>query len=82
MTPLFHGISIRDAAMMVGVPEQTIRQWLRRGNIQRTQDGQVDPFTLQEWWDHKRKENLAARNPVHQAKHNPYRDTRSDQASA
>lgn len=84
MSPLYHGVSVRDAAMMIGVPEQTVRKWLHRGNIERTTDGQVDPVTLQEWWDYKRDARLGKRGPVHRAKHNPYGGTGapSDQASA
>lgn len=72
---LYHGISVRDAAMLVGVPEGTVRNWLYRGNIQRTQDGQIDPMTLQEWWDYKRDQAKAKRGDVHRARHDPYRES-------
>lgn len=78
----YHGVSIRDAAMMLGVPEQTIRTWLKRGKIERTPDGQINPFTLREWWDIKRHKGRGKRNPANQAKHNPYAHPESPASQA
>lgn len=72
MSPLHHGISIRDAAMLIGVPEGTVRMWLNRGHVHRTPDGQVDPFTLQEWWETKRDAQRGSRGEVHRSKSNPF----------
>lgn len=69
---LYHGITVRDAAMLVGVPEGTVRNWLYRGKIKRTEDGQIDPMTLHEWWDYQRDQRKGSREPVHRARHNPY----------
>ncbi len=69
---MFHGVTVRDAAMLCGVPEATVRKWLHRGNITRTEDGQIDPFALRDWWDFKRDSRLAQRAEVHRARHNPY----------
>lgn len=73
MTPLYHGISVRDAAMMCGVPETNVRKWLERGILIRTGDGQICPFSLREWWDAKRDMDKAARNPAAATRRNPYR---------
>lgn len=72
MSGTYHGVSIRDAAMLVGVPEATVRKWLQRGNIQRSTDGQVDPFALQEWWDYKRSPRANRGNQC-AARDNPYK---------
>jgi hypothetical protein len=77
-----YGVSIRDAAMMIGVPEQTIRSWLRRVHGLRSQDGQVDPFRLQEWFDYERDHARAKRQPAHRAKHNPYQHPESPASQA
>lgn len=58
MTPLYHGITIRDAADMCGVTESTVRSWLHRGKLVRTGDGQICPFSLQEWWDYHRNTRM------------------------
>ena len=71
-TPLHHGITIRDAAMMCGVPEANVRKWLSRGLLIRTGDGQICPFSLREWWDYKRQTAQAQRNPIVSARQNPY----------
>lgn len=72
MTPLYHGVSVRDAAMMCGVPEANVRDWLRRGVLQRTGDGRICPFSLRDWWDFKRDTAKAARNNESKTCSNPY----------
>lgn len=59
MSPLYHGITVRDAVLMVhawggSVPAGTVRQWLTRGQVKRTRDGHVDPHSLHEWWAYDR----------------------------
>jgi hypothetical protein len=58
-TPLYHGVTVRDAVLMIAaeggtVTPAAIRKWVQRGHIQRTQDGQIDPLTLLEWWTYHR----------------------------
>jgi hypothetical protein len=58
-TPLYHGITVRDAVLMIAaeggtVTPAAIRKWVQRGQVQRTQDGQIDPLTLLEWWTYHR----------------------------
>jgi hypothetical protein len=58
-TPLYHGITVRDAVLLIhsqgGVTTAaTVRKWVQRGQVQRTRDGQIDPFTLIEWWEYQR----------------------------
>jgi hypothetical protein len=71
MSPLYHGITIRDAAMICGVPEANVRQWLSRGKLVRTTDGQICPLSLREWWD-SRSIDQAKRGPEHTTRNNPY----------
>lgn len=71
-SPLDYGITVRDAAMMLGVPEKTVRRWLGRIEGLRAQDGQIDPIALQEWWDYKRDKKRGSRNEVHRSKLNHY----------
>lgn len=64
LSPLYHGVTVRDAVLMVSmwggtVSAATVRKWVSRGQVQRTKDGQIDPFTLQEWWDYQRNANKA-----------------------
>ena len=64
MSPLYHGVTVKDAVIMVGtrggtVSPATIRKWVSRGQVQRTRDGQIDPFTLIEWWDYQRNARKA-----------------------
>ena len=56
MSPLYHGITVRDAVLLIHAEGGTatadqVRQWVHRGQVQRTRDGQIDPFTLLEWVD-------------------------------
>lgn len=58
MTPLYHGITVRDAVLLIHAEGGTatagqVRQWVHRGQVQRTKDGQIDPFTLLEWWTYQ-----------------------------
>lgn len=57
----FHGITVRDAALMCDVAESTVRSWMHRYQLPRTGDGQIDPIALVEWWDYRRDHNQAAR---------------------
>jgi hypothetical protein len=59
MSPLYHGVTVTDAVLMVAtwggnVTPATIRKWVSRGQVHRTRDGQIDPFTLEEWWTYQR----------------------------
>ena len=72
MTPLYHGISVRDAAMMIGVPEANIRKWLSRGILQRTGDGQICPFHLVEWYESRRDVKKGKRADQYATRNNPY----------
>lgn len=72
---LYHGISIRDAAMMCGVPEANVKMWLNRGNLIRTGDNQICPFSLMEWWETKRDTKRAKRNAAVKTRSNPYAAT-------
>lgn len=55
MTPLHHGITVRDAAILATqelghpVTEGTVRVWLTRGRLVRTGDRQICPFSLRDW---------------------------------
>ena len=55
---LYHGITVRDAVLLIhshggtATPAQ-VRKWVQRGQVQRTRDGQIDPFTLVEWWQYR-----------------------------
>lgn len=59
--PLYHGITVRDAALMCGVSEGTVRSWLTRYELPRTGDGQICPFGLRDWWDTMRDHEQARR---------------------
>lgn len=72
MTPLYHGISVRDAAMMIGVPETNIRKWLSRGILVRTADKQICPLNLVEWYDKDYDQRKAKRNDAVKTRRNPY----------
>jgi hypothetical protein len=70
-SPADHGMSVREAAMLIGVPEGTIRIWLHRGVNIRSQDGRIDYFLIQEWWDDGRSAR-GNRTTETASKRNPY----------
>ena len=60
-TDPYHGITVKDAALMCGVSTGTVRAWLSRYHLPRTGDGHINPFALQHWWDHQRDAKQATR---------------------
>lgn len=66
------GITIRDAAMLIGVPETNIRTWLTRVTGLRAHDGRICPRNLVAWYDNERDHSKAKRGTVHATKRNPY----------
>lgn len=69
---LYRGISVRETAMMLGVPEKTVRMWLYRDKIKRTRDGRIDVESVRKWWDQDRDRGRGNRKPHHRARFNPY----------
>lgn len=56
--PQYHGITVRDAVLLIHSHGGTataaqVRKWVHRGQVHRTRDRQIDPFTLIEWYDYQ-----------------------------
>jgi hypothetical protein len=56
--PQYHGITVRDAVLLIHSHGGTctaaqVRKWVQRGQVHRTRDGQIDPFTLLEWVEYQ-----------------------------